>query len=194
MSVREYLGEFLRAPSTVGAIAPSGRELARKLVAAAQPQDGEVVVELGAGTGAITAAVPVSVRRFVALEPHPPFAAGWRARFPARALDARGAEELPAVLRDRGWAAADCVLSSLPFAIWPEARQRRVLDGIVAGMHPLGRLVTFGYLHSQLLPAAGRLQRLLAARFVAVRRQAIAWWNLPPALVFRCDEPRRADP
>src|SRR5690606_17594442 len=64
MSGREYAGSrvsteptrfflnWLQNPLTVGAVAPSGRELARLMTAGLAP--GARVVELGAGTGTLT--------------------------------------------------------------------------------------------------------------------------------------------
>jgi phospholipid N-methyltransferase len=94
------------------------------------------------------------------------------------------------VLDEQGWPAVDRVVSSLPFAIWPEPLQREVFRAIVDVMAPGARFVTFGYAHAQLLPAARRLRALLHDHFGAVATTPIVWRNVPPALVFRCTSPR----
>jgi phospholipid N-methyltransferase len=49
-----FLGQFLKAPTTIGALAPSSRRLATA-VCTPVPERGEpTVVELGPGTGAFT--------------------------------------------------------------------------------------------------------------------------------------------
>src|SRR5688500_13836019 len=50
----QFLQAFLKNPSTVGSITPSSPELARRMVAGIRPDENNVVLELGVGTGAIT--------------------------------------------------------------------------------------------------------------------------------------------
>ena len=50
----QFFAGFLRRPWTVGAVAPSSHRLARAIVRRLPLRRAETVVELGAGTGAIT--------------------------------------------------------------------------------------------------------------------------------------------
>lgn len=188
MSGLTFLREFLRDPVRLGAVAPSGRQLARQMVDAANIDDGQVVVELGAGTGPMTSEILARGLdiRFLALEPNPTLAGLLRARFPTLDLDARPAQDLGAILAERGWGRADRVVSSLPWAIWSGSVQREVLDAVRAALAPGGRLVTFSYLHSQALPNAFAFRRHLVERFEHVAVASVAWANLPPALVLSC--------
>lgn len=184
-----FLREFLRDPVRLGAVAPSGRQLARQMVDAAGLDDGQVILELGAGTGPMTAEI---VSRgvnahFLALEPNPQLAAILRSRFPHVDLAESYAQALPELLAARGWGEADRVVSSLPWAIWSEALQREVLGAVLGVMKPGARLVTFGYVHSQMLPAAWAFRRLLDEHFASVRIASTAVLNLPPAYVFVCE-------
>jgi phosphatidylethanolamine/phosphatidyl-N-methylethanolamine N-methyltransferase len=192
MSAFTFLREFARDPVQLGAVAPSGPALARRMAEAADLKPGQVVVELGAGTGPMTA--EILARRpdgpFVALEPNARLAALLRQRFPQARVDERYAQELRKILTEMGHERADRVVSSLPWAIWPEPLQNEVFDAILDVLAPDGRMVTFGYLHAQLLPAAKRLRDQLARRFESVTTTPVAWLNLPPALVFVCDRPR----
>ena len=56
MSVGDIV-RFIRTWSTTGAIAPSGRALARRMVAHVDPAASEPVLELGPGTGVVTRAL-----------------------------------------------------------------------------------------------------------------------------------------
>ena len=199
MSVWTFFREFARDPVLLGAVAPSGRALAERMVDAAGIGPGHAVVELGAGTGPMTAALLARHPElgqpgapFVTLEPNPALAAVLRARFPGVRVEERYAQQLRAILDDMKVAAVDRVVSSLPWAIWPEALQDEVFRAILDVMAPEGRMVTFGYLHALPLPAARRLRRALEARFEGVHTTPAAWANLPPALVYVCDRPRRA--
>jgi phospholipid N-methyltransferase len=185
-----FLREFLKDPVMLGAVAPSGPELARTVVEAADLRPGQLVVELGAGTGPMTAEI---LRQrpegpFVALEPNPQLAAALRARFPQVRVEERFAHELPAILAvmdpERR---ADRVVSSLPWAIWSPERQEEALGAVLAILAPAGRMVTFAYLHSQALPAARRFRAALEARFSRVSTTRTAWRNLPPAFAFVCE-------
>ncbi len=50
----EFLQAFLKNPAKVGAITPSSPELALKMLKGIQPDDKNIILELGVGTGAIT--------------------------------------------------------------------------------------------------------------------------------------------
>jgi phosphatidylethanolamine/phosphatidyl-N-methylethanolamine N-methyltransferase len=193
MSAVTFLREFVRDPVQLGAVAPSGADLARLMVEAAELRAGDVVVELGAGTGPMTAEI-LRVRPdgpFVALEPSPPLAEGLRVRFPGARIEQRYAQELRAILTEMGQDHADRVVSSLPWAIWSEELQAAVFSAILDVLTDEGRMVTFAYVHALMLPAARRLRRALESRFHEVRTTRVAWLNVPPALVYVCDRPRR---
>jgi phosphatidylethanolamine/phosphatidyl-N-methylethanolamine N-methyltransferase len=194
MSMWTFLREFAKDPVQLGAVAPSGVQLARAMIDAAELGPGQVVVELGAGTGPMTA--EILARRpdgpFVALEPNPTLAALLRARFPAVRVEERYAQDLRAILGEMGHDRADRVVSSLPWAIWPESLQNDVFAAILDVLAPDGRMVTFGYVHAQPLPAARRLRRALEARFAEVSTTPVAWRNVPPALVYVCARPLTA--
>jgi phospholipid N-methyltransferase len=194
MSLWTFVREFARDPVQLGAVAPSGPDLARLMVEAADLRPEHVVVELGAGTGPMTAEIlrQRAEGPLVVLEPNPSLAALLRERFPGLALEERYAQDLPAILRERGHARADRVVSSLPWAIWTEELQAEVFGAILRVLAPDGRMVTFAYVHALALPAAKRLRRALEARFGEVRTTRTAWRNLPPALVYVCSQPRLA--
>ncbi|MCB9673532.1 MAG: hypothetical protein H6737_00355 [Alphaproteobacteria bacterium] len=189
MSARVFLKQFLSDPVTIGAVAPSGPQLARIMVDESAIAPGHVVAELGAGTGPMTAEL---VRRhpdnpLVVLEPNAELAASLRGRFPDLPVVERFAQDLPAITADWGHSPVDRVVSSLPWAIWPKELQETILSGILEAMAPDGRMVTFTYWHAQPLPAARRFKAFLAEHFRSVTRSRVAWANVPPAFVFRCD-------
>lgn len=191
MSGLQFLGEFVRDPVGLGAIAPSGPQLARIEVDAADIQPHHVVVELGAGTGPMTAEIVKRPHRgFVSLEPNPALAATLRSRFPDVQVDERYAQELPTILAELGFDKADRVVSSLPWAIWPQELQEEIFAAILQVLAPDGRFVTFSYLHAKPLPAARRFRATLEAHFREVHTSQVAWLNVPPAFVFVCEGAR----
>jgi len=190
--VLTFMREFIRDPVCLGAVAPSGRELAALTVQSAEIQPGHVVVELGAGTGPMTAEIIANhaVNPFLALEPKPALAAALRARFPDLEVDERYCQSLLEICTEWGHPKVDRIVSSLPWAIWPDEVQRTAFEGIAQVMTPDARMVTFTYAHSQVLPAAKRFKETLERQFESVEKTRIAWANVPPALVYVCDRPR----
>lgn len=189
MSVRLFLKNFIEDPVTIGAVAPSGKRLARQMVDSAQIEAGHVIAELGAGTGPMTAEL---LERFpdnplVVLEPMPTLAASLRERFPEAHVVERYAQHLPAITEAWGQDRVDRVISSLPWAIWKEPMQEEILTGVLEAMAPNGRFVTFTYWHAQPLPAAKRFKAFLERHFARVERSRVTWSNVPPAFVFACD-------
>ena len=57
MSAPAFLREFIRNWKTVGAVAPSSRELAKLMMEAAGVAGAQRILELGPGTGAFTQAI-----------------------------------------------------------------------------------------------------------------------------------------
>lgn len=195
MSSLQFLGEFVRDPVGLGAVAPSGPQLARLEVEAADIHPDHVVVELGAGTGPMTAElVKREMAAFVSLEPNPALAKTLRERFPDVQVDERYAQEIPAILAELGLERADRVVSSLPWAIWSQELQEEIFAAILEVLAPDGRFVTFSYLHAKPLPAARRFRATLEAHFGHVETTQVAWRNVPPAFVFVCDQPRQEAP
>lgn len=188
-----FLKEFIRDPIHLGAVAPSSPRLARTTVGSAGIRSQEVVVELGAGTGPMTAAL---VEEFpsnplMCLEPNPRMAERLRDRFPTVHVRANYVQELPVLMEEWGHPSADRIVSSLPWAIWSPELQQACFEAILQVMSPTGSMVTFQYAHSQMLPAARRFKRTLRSHFHEVNRTSVVWANLPPAFVYVCEQPRQ---
>jgi phosphatidylethanolamine/phosphatidyl-N-methylethanolamine N-methyltransferase len=187
-----FVREFLRSPLTVGAVAPSSGALAR-VVTAPVPRTGDpVVVELGPGTGAFTAAIQRRLAgrgRHIAVEVNERFAAQLAARHPGVEVARTDAGALGEILAERGVDRADVLVSGLPWAAFAESRQRDVLAAVVGVLSPHGAFTTFAYVHARWSPPARRLLRSLESRFDEVVVSRTVWANLPPALVYHCRRP-----
>lgn len=189
-----FLREFLLRPTSLGSVTPSSPALASRVVDLADLGPGNIVVELGAGTGPIT---EVLVRRhpdaqLLAFEPNPSLAKVFRQRLPGVALrEARAGADLGTVVQRWAGRPADVVVSGLPWTMWEEELQRQVLAGIVGALGPRGRFLTYTYVSSHAGPAGARFRRVLGEHFDLVWSSQVVWSNLPPAVILVGDRPRR---
>jgi phosphatidylethanolamine/phosphatidyl-N-methylethanolamine N-methyltransferase len=177
-----FFGQMFRGWRPIGAIAPSGSVLARTIAEGIdEAGDGQVIVELGPGTGVITREL---VRRFpqariVAVEVNEAFAAHLAEEFPSVTVVTGCASELDRHLADLGLDSKDVagVASGLPLLALPGDFPQRILASI-AGILPPGRpYVQFTY------------SRLAWKRFVVEGFQPHSsrrvWRNVPPATVLK---------
>jgi len=159
------------------------------MIEAADIEPGHVVVELGAGTGPMTREIQARAgdNPFLALEPNAEMAAVLRERVAGVQIVEGFAQDLPSILAAWGHPKADRIVSSLPFAAWPDAVQDEVMDAIVRSLNPSGRLLTFSYVHAQVLPGAVRFRKRLKRTFNLVNKTKTIVANVPPAFVYVCE-------
>ncbi|MFG2040443.1 class I SAM-dependent methyltransferase [Dactylosporangium sp. NPDC048998] len=178
--------EFLLHPRTTGAIAASSPALARALTDGLGLERARVVVELGPGTGPVTAAILARMApdaRLVAVEANGRLAAALRRRYRGHPVDVvhDSAERLPDLVD----APVDAVVSGLPWTVLPRPLRTRILDAVGAVLAPDGGFTTFAYVHAAWTPPARDFAAELGARFRTLQRTPLVWTNLPPACVHR---------
>ena len=96
------------------------------------------------------------------------------------------AEDLMSILSELGQTRADVVISSLPWACFPDPLQDRLLGAIYEALPEGGRFLTYAYMQGILLPPARRFRKKLRARFRKTDFSSVVWRNLPPAFLYRC--------
>lgn len=175
-----FLWKWIQAPTRIGSVWPSSRALGRAMAAELDLSLPGAIVELGAGTGPVTATLlqcGVPPERFYAVERDPALAAALRKRLPEVRVIEGDAGELPALMRAAGVERVAAVVSCLPLVSLPRALVRRVIEGSFEILHPDGSFVQFTY--GAISPIPLRHFHLQARR---VRR---VWRNMPPAAVWR---------
>ncbi|MFE3261896.1 class I SAM-dependent methyltransferase [Nocardia sp. NPDC059091] len=188
-----FLTEFLRAPDIVAAVTPSSAALAAAVTVPVPLDGAPVVLELGPGTGAFTAAIQrrLSGRgQHLAIEINERFAAATATGFPAVHVIVGDASNLREVLTGNGFGHADIIVSGLPWAAFAPERQDDLLAAIASGLAADGVFSTFAYSSTRWMPSARRLRRRLADHFEEVLACRTVWANLPPAFVYHCRRPR----
>lgn len=187
----KFFKGFIKHPSAVGAIAPSSRHLASEMLRRIDWNHCTAIAEIGPGTGPFTQAILNRCgknTRFFAVEIDPEFVTHLKRRFPIADITQADASELKALCMERQIAQLDALVSGLPWAVFPEELQRKILVAILDSLGPNGRFSTFAYLHGLPLPAGQRFRRLLRENFRLVETSPILWRNLPPAIVYHCQK------
>ncbi|HBF34936.1 TPA: ribosomal RNA adenine dimethylase domain-containing protein [Candidatus Sumerlaeota bacterium] len=148
-----------------------------------------VVVEFGPGSGSITREVVARKTNdaiFFAIEMNPRMCEVFRHRFPEVEIFEDSAENVKALLQQKGVEKANSIVSSLPWAAFPSELQDKLLGAAFDVLEPGGIFTSFAYLQGMLLPAGQRFQKRLESLFPQVSKSRIVWRNLPPAFVYRC--------
>lgn len=176
-----FLGAWLQSPLGVGSVTPSAPALTRRMVERIRWQQVRTVVELGAGTGAITARLlatkPADVR-LLAFEREPAFRDFLQQRYPD--LELHGdVYQLGTVLAADGTQQVEAIVSGIPFGALPAADQEWLLDVVDRALAPGGQFVAFQY--------SLALRHRLRRRFARVDLGFTAA-NLPPAFIYYCQK------
>ncbi len=145
------------------------------------------VVELGPGTGALTAAVLENMPHeadYLGLDLNAEFVRTLRERHPTRRFETAAAQDFDfnTIWPDDG--AFDVIISGLPWASFPASLQNTILDHVLPRLRPGGRFVTFAYWGFHQLPAGRRFRGLLHSRLDGVESSRVLWANLPPAFIY----------
>lgn len=182
-----FLRAFVSSPRSVGAVLPSSRELAQEMVRGIELRPGDTVLELGPGTGALTAQIRELLPEpgnYLGIEREPRFVRVLEDRFPELRFVEGQAEEAPEICRDQGLCPPRVIISGLPFVTLPAPVQDRILDSVSHLLDTGGTFRTFQYVHGYVLPSAVRFRRrtehLLGCRH---RLSQPLLGNLPPAYV-----------
>jgi phosphatidylethanolamine/phosphatidyl-N-methylethanolamine N-methyltransferase len=173
-----FLKAWLKSPLRVGAIAPSGERLARTMARVVPRRSNLPVVELGGGTGSITAALlrRIEAERLIVLERDPELARHLRRKFPAITVVQGDARHLDRELKALGIQRVAAVVSGLPLMAMPKRIQREILDACFKVLEPGAPYIQFTYSLFSPLP---RREFGLNGRPVARVMQ-----NVPPASIW----------
>jgi len=179
-SYGRFLRSWLDDPFAVGAVAPSGRPLAKLMARDIEP--GARVVELGPGTGTVTREIMqrgVAERDLYLVERCPGFAELLERRYPGATV-VHGDATVPqdALASCRG--SIDCIVSGLPLVLFSRPQKAQLLGECFSLLRETGALYQFTY--------GGRCpldRRELERQGLAARCVGFIALNMPPAFVYR---------
>jgi phosphatidylethanolamine/phosphatidyl-N-methylethanolamine N-methyltransferase len=174
-----FLRSCARAPFETAAMMPSGRDLSRAIAASWDFAGAGPVVELGPGTGPVTAALierGIAPGRLVLIEFNAEFCELLRTRYPGVRVIHGDAFAAPAILEALNAAPLAAVVSFLPlYGRTPAARERLLIDLLRMGQ-PGASFIQATYFPRSPIPIDRRLIHATVSRRV--------WRNLPPAVVW----------
>lgn len=177
--LRLFLARWLRNPLQMGSIVPSSPALSQRISALTRRAPDEWVVELGAGTGAVSRALlagGVPPARLGVLEIVPEMAEHLRDTLPGVNVLRGDAFDLPSVLPSAWHGRIGTVICGIPLVLLPLEQQRRFVAAVEAVAPGRGFLL---YTYCITSPLPWRTLGLTA------RREAWTPLNLPPASVWR---------
>jgi len=174
---------YLHRPLGVGGVAPSGSALAAAMVQTLAPGAGDVIVEIGPGTGPFTRALlasGVAPGKLILVEFDPEFVRHLRHRFPGVTVLQGDAQELPRLLKEQGHDKVPRILSGLPLRSMPEPVRAGISRAMATSLADDGALVQFSYF---LAPPLAEAE--VKACGLEARRARTVVANIPPAFVWR---------
>lgn len=179
-----FLREYARNMRTIGAVAPSSRYLARKMVRDIDFDSARLLVEYGPGSGVFTQELADRLHpgaHLLVIEANETFHADLVQRFGHRSditLVHGSAEDVRAELdRINHGVPIDHIVSGLPFAALPTMVSERILAEAVKAIRPGGTFITFQYTPFK--------KALLLKHFTRIT-STTELRNVPPAVVYTC--------
>lgn len=157
-----------------------------------------VVVELGAGDGAVTAAIAQEADHdamVIAIEKDHELADRLRSRELGVRVVTADVATLPVILADHGVERADVIVSVLPWTLFGPKQQREFLTIFAASLKADGVFTAAAYSLGYWTPAARRFRDELGRAFGEVLPTRTMWRHMPPAMTYVCRHPAvSADP
>lgn len=174
-----FLRSWFDRPLITGAVTPSGKALAKAMAAPVSIDGTGPVIELGPGTGPMTAALikrGIAPERLFLIEYSHEFADMLRQRFPGVNVVRGDAYAAADLLRSILPEPASAIVSSLPLLTKPAPRRAALLKECFALAAPDAPFIQFTY---GVVPPVPTKE----FNFTADGGRRV-WWNLPPARVW----------
>jgi len=174
-----HFWRFLTHPNRLASLTPSSESLSRLVVEQVRRVEDEFVIELGAGTGAVTHAMLASgipARKLIAVEIDEQMARFLRGTYPDITVIEGDALDIKQVLPQSVIGRVGTVICGIPASLLP-IEQKRELVALIFSLMPAGhRFLAYSY----------RLASPLPEEEVGLvgRRLAFTLWNFLPASVW----------
>lgn len=183
MQLITFLTQFIKQPKNTGAIAPSSKILAKKMVEAINFEEAQCIVELGPGTGSFTSEIMKRKKnetKCILIEINEVFCKELQERFKddsSVCVIHGSAENVTKYVEELNIDKIDYVLSGLPFTSLPANVSSRILHNVKGVLRENGEFITFQY---------SLVRKSFIQTFFSEISLKKVWFNIPPAYVFSC--------
>lgn len=182
---------FLMNPRKIGALCSSSKRLSEVITSNINIENATNIVEIGPGYGIFTNKILDKKHKdanFFALEVNPYIAKKLQKRLAKAEVDIEvdGAENLLELMKKRNINHLDLVISGLPWSLFTQKEQDKLLNIIYDSLKDGGYFVTFAYIIPT--PQAKKFRKKLFDCFKKVETSEIIWTNIPPAFVYYCQK------
>jgi len=177
-----FWGRSLRNPRQICSLFPSSPFVGRAMTEAIFARPEIHVIELGAGTGAITRQLirnGVAAQNLTLVELDPALGGHLRRTFRNVDVMIAPAQELARLWRERQGPAVGAIVSTLPMRLFSKPMIRSIMRSSFQLLSPGGIFVQFTYRESSPVPL-----RLVKAMGLKAQRRCLVWANLPPAAIW----------
>jgi len=181
-----FFKRFLRNPAGVGAIIPSSKRLTMAMVDDLDLSPGDVILELGPGSGAFTHCLQQIIPNtddYIGIEKDPHFFNRLKKLFPEMRMINDRAENAPQIIERLGLKKPKVIVSSLPFANKKKEVRDQIINSLKAVITPNTLFRTYQYVHSYPFPTAIRFRSTMTEIFGPYHKSKMVFRNLPPAYV-----------
>lgn len=181
---KNFRKQFWKDKKMVGAMAPSSKYLAKKMMENIDFKAANVIIELGPGTGVFTDEIISQMNEqshLLVFELNDVFYDVLHKRIndPRVHIIHDSAEHIEKHLSAYNLEKADVVVSSLPLAVFSEELRSNVLKASYDSLHTHGKYIQFQYS----LQAKKLLKKLYPKVSISFTP-----FNFPPAFVYTCDK------
>jgi phosphatidylethanolamine/phosphatidyl-N-methylethanolamine N-methyltransferase len=182
VSKSSFIKQFFKEKNMVGAMAPSSRFLAAKMLNHLPINESKIIIELGPGTGVFTEKIIEKMGRdtqLIVVELNDTFFEALKNKIDHKNVHLKhgSATEISNYLKELGLEKADLIISSLPLAVIPSEIRQLILSEVKTHLNNQGQFVQFQY--------SLQSRRALKKIFSSVKLNYTAL-NFPPAFVYTC--------
>jgi phosphatidylethanolamine/phosphatidyl-N-methylethanolamine N-methyltransferase len=175
----KFISSWFKNPKTVGAVAPSGPALSRTMAAIVDASVEGPILELGPGTGPVTAALlerGIDPSRLVLVEYDGAFCKALQGKYPNVKVVQGDAFALDRTLQGHASGPLCAIVSSLPLLNFAQEQRQGLVETAMKMLRPRSPFIQFTYGANSPLPVESHLYETSASKRI--------WWNLPPARVW----------
>lgn len=180
----QFLQAFLKNPLKVGSIAPSSPELASRMIEGITPDEDNIVLELGVGTGAITKhllEVLPNKNSYLGIEIDKKLVDSMKKRYDGLNIVCGNAAEVYNIHKRSGLGKVGYIICCLPFVSLPNEVGEQILLEIDKFMQEGCTVRTFQYAHGFYMPSALKLREFMRNRYGRSQKSPLIVKNVPPA-------------